>query len=178
MEVCCRACKKKIDRNIAFKVVSNGVNYYYCNEREYQEKQAELEKNKYILDSLIEILDAQNNQISLIKSEIAKTIDVFNLNLFYFFMRENKDNLKNNMANKIKKSGEFETFFNKSKYCFAIIRNGIEKRQTHIDPKKDYSSEIRINVPVDISLAINMPQINKKQKRRGLDQIEEDYDGN
>lgn len=61
MLVGCKACKKKIDRNVAFKVRKNNVNNYYCNEQEYNRKQLELESRKKVIDLSLELCGNTTN---------------------------------------------------------------------------------------------------------------------
>jgi hypothetical protein len=115
--VTCKGCKNKIDRDLAFKVVVNGKNTYYCNQTEYENIILEKESRVKIIDLSYEIIGNSTN--TLILKEISEIGKIHTYYKFLKFMQSNYYELTKIMN----KNNSNE--YGKIKYFFTIIKNKI-----------------------------------------------------
>lgn len=129
MLVSCKGCKKKIDRDSAFKVTVNNKNNYYCNEDEYNEIQIEKESRLKVINYTFEIIGKTTNTVLMKElNEIGK-IHTYRKTLRYLE--------KNLIDLNILMDRNFNSEYGKIKYFTTILKNQIgdfvEKKNEEIE---------------------------------------------
>lgn len=117
MLVTCKGCKTKIDRDIAFKVVVNGKNNYYCDQLEYENINLEKESRVKVIDLSYQIIGNTTNTFLMKElGDIAKVHTYTKMSKFL-----------GNYLNEFKKimSREFPNEYGKIRYFAAVIKNKI-----------------------------------------------------
>jgi hypothetical protein len=168
--VTCRACKTKIDRDLAFKV---GERSYYCTEKEYLSYLTEKEeKNKKtttpkkktkkdVLNLVFELFGYEVTN-SALSNELRALSKLYTYDGIYSYI---KDNYK--FLDKIINGKDFEKEYGKIRYFTAIIKNNIvdylNLQKEKID-EQQYIQNIEYDIP-DV-------KYKTKHKRRALYDIE------
>jgi YHS domain-containing protein len=115
--VTCKGCKKKIDRDAAYKIIINGKNNYYCNQLEYENIKNEKENRLKVIDLSFEIIGYTTNT-SLMK-ELGEIAKVHTYTKMLRFMESNLNELNNIMTR------NFTSEYGKIKYFATVIKNKI-----------------------------------------------------
>lgn len=114
----CRICNNKIERNDAYKIINNGKNEYYCNEKEYKQKQKQIADKANIINLINEIFGYEVANLTIHK-ELKDISEKHSYEKISSFLYNNKEMLERNM----KKS--FSSEYGKIRYFTTIIRNNI-----------------------------------------------------
>ena len=114
----CRICGNKVERNDAYKVVVNGKNEYYCNEKEFQNKFKDKFDKIKTINLINEIFGYEviNTEMRNELKEISKT---HSYEKIYSYLYENKSMLERYM------NKHFDSERGKIRYFLAIIKNNI-----------------------------------------------------
>jgi hypothetical protein len=115
--VTCKGCKTKIERDIAFKVVVNGKNIYYCDQLEYENIILEKENRLKVIDLSFRIIGNTTNT-SLMK-ELGDIAKIHTYTKMLKFMESNFNEL-NTIMNR-----NFTSEYGKIKYYATVIKNKI-----------------------------------------------------
>ena len=163
MLVKCRCCGNKIDRKEAYKVVVGGQNAYYCNEREYlQKNKNKIDKNKtYNLINQIFGYEVKNSIIYKEINDIRKDFSYENISLY---LESEFDYLHGVMCEK-----DFQSEYGKIRYFSAILKNNL--------PGFIHDYETRLmKETVRTEVEIDMPEMiyHRKKKRKPLIDIEQE----
>ena len=124
MEVVCRGCGKKIDRDLAYKIVKGKTNLYFCSEDEYKRILTEKEKAQETRNSLQLVIDeifgypVTNTALYKEQSEWTK---VKPLEIIIDYLKENKQYISTTLENK-----QFTSEYGKIRYFSAIVKNNIQ----------------------------------------------------
>ena len=124
MEVICRDCGKKVNRDLAYKIVKGKANLYFCSEDEYKRILAEKEKAQEIRNGLQSIIDeifgypVTNTALYKEQSEWAK---VKPLEIIKDYLNDNKQYISTALENK-----QFVNEYGKIRYFSAIVKNNIK----------------------------------------------------
>lgn len=119
MLVKCKCCGNKIERDIAFKIVINNKNNYYCSEIEYKKMETE-KQNKAHVYSLIDEIFGYKIINTVINKEISIISKENTYEKVYKYLLENKQYLEKVM------NRSFDNEYGKIKYFSTIIRNNIK----------------------------------------------------
>ena len=146
MLVKCKGCQQKVDRDIAYKVVSNGKNNYYCNKQEYEDIKnlKEVKDNTYL--KIYDIFGRKITNTILFK-EINELAIVFGYEKIFAYLESNYSYLCNVM------SKEFSSEYGQIRYFSAILKNSLA----------DFIIEKRLP---EKELVIDIPKDNYKQRKR------------
>lgn len=156
MLVKCRNCNKKIDRDIAFKVVVGGRNTYYCNEKEYLEKEY-IKQTKQSISDCIDKIFGYKVINTIMKKELKEIYESFDYGLVLSYLQSNFDFLHGVMCR------DFNSEYAKIRYFSAILKNNIADYRESINKK-----------PETKVVEVDMPNMNfqRKSKRVALQDIE------
>lgn len=169
MQVKCRLCGKKINKECAFQAPTGGGRFYYCNEEEANVKETErakkIEKNnkpKKIDPVYEEIADIFGYRIqnSALFKEMKFWREICNDEKILAYLQENKGYIKN--AVERLNSNEYARI----RYVSAILKNNL----------KDYVEKSVIVEPVkiEVNCEVYEPAASSRKKRRGLSAIEDE----
>lgn len=144
MLVTCKSCKKKVDRDSAYKIVIGGKNQYYCSEKEYVDEAAEKKAKAEVLQLCTEIMGNTTNTI-LFKdmTEISK---VYSYVTIAGYLKNNKDVLQGFM------NKNFNNEYGKIRYFTTIIKNNIG----------DYVPEVKN----ELNIEMETTEVNYKARSR------------
>lgn len=134
MLVTCKACKTKIDRDTAYKVVIKEKNTYYCDAFEYEKINIENESRMKVIDLSFEII-GQTTNTSLMK-ELTDIAKVHTYAKLLKFMEENIIELDSAMTK------EFVHEYAKIRYFSAIIKNQIGDFKEKVEETEVYNVDI------------------------------------
>lgn len=134
MLVTCKACKTKIDRDTAYKVVIKEKNTYYCDVFEYEKINIENESRMKVIDLSFEII-GQTTNTSLMK-ELTDIAKVHTYAKLLKFMEENIIELDSAMTK------EFVHEYAKIRYFSAIIKNQIGDFKEKVEETEVYNVDI------------------------------------
>ena len=114
----CRICGNKVERNDAYKVVVNGKNEYYCNEKEYEQKKKQTIDKENTIKIINEIFGYEITN-SVFFKELKALSENNSYEKIYSFIYDNKQMLDRAL------SKDFTSEYGKIKYFSAIIKNNI-----------------------------------------------------
>jgi hypothetical protein len=139
--VTCKGCKKKIDRDNAFKVVVKDKNTYYCDALEYENINREKENRFKVIDLAFEIVGKTTNT-SLMK-ELTEIAKVHSYTKLLNFMEQNIVDINIAMDR-----NDFVHEYAKIRYFAAIIKNQIgDFKEVQIENTEvhdfDYVEEVK-----------------------------------
>lgn len=148
----------KIDRDIAYKVVVNNKNEYYCSENEYLKIIEEKESRKNLLEKINNVFGyvITNTVLSKELSEISKVYSYAKINLY---VTENMNQLQKFM------SKSFYNEYGKIKYFTTILKNNL----------KDYIVSIPVAIKQSDAEVIGVkykPKSRKKSMDEYMDEVE------
>ena len=125
----CQICKKQLNTDIAYKIIKNNKNLYYCSKEEYDNNIKEQEIKHSCLDYIAQCMRLKFCTPFVLK-EINKLINYYD---YPVIKRTFKDNIKS--IDWFLDNNENNSEFGKVRYIFTIIQNNINKSA------KDYKEE-------------------------------------
>ena len=145
----CTYCKKQLNTDIAYKVVVNGRNKYYCNEEEYKQIQEEINSKNKCLETIITMLNVPFIQPVMLK-EINLLRDFYSYIVIEKAFKDNEQSILWFLENKDNGSE-----FGKIKYIMTIIKNNINSTfkkytQEQKDLQKIFNKVENQEVDIDI----------------------------
>lgn len=153
----CTYCKKQLNTDIAYKVVVNGRNKYYCNEEEYKQIQEEINSKNKCLETIITMLNVPFIQPVMLK-EINLLRDFYSYIVIEKAFKDNEQSILWFLENKDNGSE-----FGKIKYIMTIIKNNINSTfkkytQEQKDLQKIFNKVESQEVDIDImNITIEVP---------------------
>lgn len=163
MQVTCQICKKKIEKDTAYKRVIGKTNKYFCSEQEWQEEENKKKKAQEDKDKVYNLIcdmfgyQIQNSQFF---AEWTLWNKLKSNEIIYKYLRENEDYL----CRVCDKS--FNSEYQKIRYFSAILKNSL----------RDYMvKEPVVEVP-KVVIEEHYETKYKAKIRRGLEDFEEDDD--
>lgn len=161
MLVKCRICGEKIDRDIAYKRVINGKNFYYHSEKEFQEEEnKKLQRNQTysLMCNIFGVKDILNTVLWKEYNEWLKVADASKIN---DYLGENKEYLSK-VINRLDRNE-----YARIRYVSAVLKNGL------VDYKPKKVEETKI---FGISITEEHYETKyKPRKRKALIDFEEEY---
>ena len=156
MLVSCKACKKKNDRDSSYKVIVNGKNHYYCNEKEYLDEVAAKKAKLEVFELCTKILGSTTNTILF--KEITAIASIHTYIKILGYLTDNIEKVNGFM------SKSFNSEYGKIKYFTTIIKNGIG----------DYVAETKIERFVEVETT----EVNykKRDRKKSLSQYINEYE--
>ena len=130
MLVKCRICGNKIERNDAYKVVVNDKNEYYCNEKEYKQKQKQIADKENTIKIINEIFGYEITNSAFFK-ELKALSENNSYEKIYSFIYDNRQMLDRSM------SRDFTSEYGKIRYFSTIIKNNIVDKVSIVGEDKD-----------------------------------------
>jgi YHS domain-containing protein len=118
MQVTCKGCGSKIERETAYRHIHNGKNEYYCNENEFCKLKIEKENRINTLNLVNKVFGyiVINTAIHKELSEIAK---IHSYTKIMNYIQDNIDKLQQSM------NKDFNSEYGKIRYFSTIIKNNI-----------------------------------------------------
>lgn len=161
MLVKCRACGNQIEKNEAYKVSKNKVNYYYCNKEEYMNiyNQKQIKDNVY--NEINDIFGYKITNTALYK-EINEIHQIYTYEQIISYLKANHQYLSD-VLNK-----EFKSEFAKIRYFSAILRNSL--KDFIIEENK---KEIRKEINIEITQNNYKPKTRRKSMTDFEDEVTE-----
>ena len=124
MQVTCQICKRKIERDTAYKRVAGKANKYYCSEQEWNEEETRKEKVAADKDKVYRLICDIMNEPEIISTALYKEWVVWNKvadnEKIASYLEENKDYL----TTVIGRLGSSE--YARIRYLSTIIRDKIK----------------------------------------------------
>lgn len=154
MLVKCRICGNKIERNDAYKVVVNGKNEYYCNEKEYQKRLKDTADKENTFKMINEIFGYEVTNSAIFK-ELKEIATNHSYEKVYSYLYDNKVMLERSL------SKTFSSEYGKIRYFATIVRNNI------VDYVIDYELYITNNEYEVLDI-----KYKAKKKRRAMCDLE------
>ena len=158
MLVKCKCCGNKIERESAYKVITDKGNKYYCSKAEYEAMQKEKVDKDAIYAEIVDIFGYKIQNSALFKewkcwNELASNEKILS------YIQENKDYIKDAVGRLN------NTEYARVRYVSAILKNSLVdyKVETREEPEK---------ITVDCEI-YEIPIFTKK-KRRGLSELEDE----
>ena len=118
MQVACKICGKKIDRDTAYKVKCGKINKYYCNEQEYQEVSKKKKLKDDIYSLIFEIIG--NTKNTALFKEVKLWLEVADYEKIRAFLIDKKDTIIWSLNHK-----NFPSEYSRIRYFSAIVKNSI-----------------------------------------------------
>lgn len=115
----CKICKKELTTDVAYKVIANNKNVYYCNEEEYQNELKEKQQKDNCYNTIKSILN-EPFVTPMMKKEISKLKGFYSYIVIEKTFKECEENIKWFLNNK-----EYNTEYAKIRYIITIIQNNI-----------------------------------------------------
>ena len=170
MKVTCRICKKKIERDAAYKIVHytpskpEGVNFYYCSETEYQAEEERKKKDAEDKDKVYYLIcDMFGYEIQNTKffDEWTSWNKLKSNEIIYKYLRENEIYLQQ-ICDK-----PFDNEYQKIRYFSAILKNSL----------RDFKPKIEVTTKLQPKITEEHYETKYKVKtRQSLEDLEEDCD--
>ena len=163
MRAKCRICGEALDTNVAYKVVTNGKNAYYCSKEEFEaeetkKKKAAEEKDK-IYRSVCDIIGRKEITNTALFAEWKVWNKVADNKKIGAYLDENKDFLCKAIARLEDKE------FNRIRYLSAILKNKLGDYKPNVANKEVIIPKIQ-----DEHYETKF----KLKQRRGLEDLEDD----
>lgn len=134
MQVTCQICRKKVERDTAYKRVVGKVNKYYCSEEEWQaeedkKKKAQEDKDRvyYLICDIMGVNEILNTALWKEKLEWNKA---FSDEFIAKYLQENKEYLTSAVARL--SSSEYA----KIRYISAILKNSLRDFKPKVEEKE------------------------------------------
>lgn len=164
--VTCKACKEKIDRDLAYQV---GTRSYYCSEAEYlsylknkkknkSEKKSKKKTKKETLSLIFEVFEYEVTN-TLLTNELKELAKIYTYDNIYSYIQDNFDYLNKTLNGK-----RFDNEWRKIKYFSVIVKNHIKD---YLETKKEAikNTEYIKNIEYDI------PEVKYKNIRNKIKYI-------
>ena len=166
-DVKCRICKKKIPKEMAYKVEhitsgGNKQNHYYCSFEEYEENRKEKEyllECKYLTDDIMGY-EITNNVRNKFLSELNKA--GYSYEKIFYCIQDNKMAIERAL---VLKRNDLNNEYNTLAYMFGIIKKEISKYGSKTNNKKINSDTL------DPSEIHNNKRKVKQEKKSLMDKI-------
>ena len=164
MLVKCKVCGEKIERDIAYKRVVNGKNFYYHSQKEYEAEEAKKKKVAEDKDKVYRLICDILGEEEILNTALWKEKTIWNKafsdEIIAKYLAENKDYLTSAVS---KLSG---TEYAKIRYVSAVLKNSLRdfKPKAEEQPKPKIVVEETIYTTPTHSL----------NKRRSLADLEDD----
>lgn len=155
MQVTCQICKKKIEKNEAYKRVVGKVNKYYCSEQEWQAEEDKKKKVAEDKDKVYNLIcdmfgyEIQNTQLF---AEWTLWNKLKNNEIIYKYLRENEDYLQQICDR------SFNSEYQKIRYFSAVLKNSL----SDFKPKVEVTIEEKPQTIIDSSFELFEPTIERK----------------
>ena len=169
MKVTCRICKKKIERDTAYKIVHytpskpEGINYYYCSEEEYESEEDRKKKaaeNKDKVYYLICDMFGYEIQNTKFFDEWSKWNKLKSNEIIYKYLRENETYLQQICDRSYKNESARIMYFS------AILKNSL----------RDFKPKVEIERLQPKIVEEHYETKYKVKTRQSLEDLEEDCD--
>ena len=164
MQVTCQICKKKIEKDIAYKRVIGKVNKYYCSEQEWQEEENKKKKIQEDKDKVYNLIcdmfgyEIQNTQFF---AEWTLWNKLKSNEIIYKYLRENEDRLQQ-ICDK-----SFNSEYQRIRYFSAVLKNSLRD----FKPKVEVVEKPKPKVEIDET--IYETPTHSLNKRRSLEDLED-----
>ena len=164
MQVTCQICKKKIEKDTAYKRVVGKTNKYYCSEQEWQDEENKKKKAAEHKDKVYYLIcdmfgyEIQNSQFfaEWVLWNKLKTNDII-----YKYLRENEDKLQEICDR------SFDSEYQKIRYFSAVLKNSLSDFKPRVEV-------VEVEKPkVVIDETIYEAPTHTLNKRRSLDDVED-----
>ena len=163
----CRICGEALDTNVAYKVVANGKNAYYCNQEEFESDTKKREKLAADKDMVYKLICEIINREKIINTALWKEWKIWNGvatdEVIGQYLTDNKDYL----ISVVSRLDDIE--FNRIRYLSAILKNSLGD----FKPKAVVATTERPNVQVEQTLYEAAPIT--RNRRRSLEDLEDDF---
>lgn len=153
-------CGEKVDRLLAYKVVVDGKNHYYCTEKEYRDLLAQKEAKDNTYNLINKIFERKVINTTLFK-EINTLLKVYSYEEILSYLQDNEDYLYRVM------SKDFQSEYAKIRYFSAILKNNMV----------DFKQKEEIKIVRDVKVDIAESKFKRKNKRKPLVEYEEEVGG-
>lgn len=131
-KVICKICGKQLTNDIAYKVVINGKNQYFCAEEEYIVKQKEKESKDKCIKTIAEILNVKIVPPVMVK-KVNELREFYDYTVIEKTFKECSNSIRWALETK-----DFNSEFAKAKYIISIVVNNIDKvYKKHIKELRD-----------------------------------------
>jgi len=145
MLVKCKCHSVKIDKDIAFKVIVNSKNEYYCSEREYLELKEKKEGRKILLEKINNVFGYTITN-TILNKELSELSKVYSFTKMNSYVNENMIELQKFM------SKSFTSEYGKIKYFTTILKNNLKD---YIVAKSEVVKELREEIIISKYKPIN-----------------------
>ena len=162
----CKICGKTLDRKTAYKIISNGKNLYYCNEKEYADWKSKKDNEEKLIEQImfvvtqtlnIEFSDLVYNNI---KSMISSLKQLYSLEQIFQYVNNESERISDILSKK-----DFKNCYNMIRYYIAVVKNNIG--DYIFESKDDINSQIKI--VEDFYMAPILKYKSSKVRRSGID---------
>ena len=167
MRAKCRICGEVLDTNVAYKIVTNGKNAYYCSQEEYEADQEKKKKSAEDKDKVYRLICDIINRKEITNTALFAEWKIWNKvadnEIIGKYLYENKDFLCNTIARLEDKE------FNRIRYLSAILKNKLGDYK----PSVATSETEKPKVNVDQTFYEATPTT--RNKRRSLADLEDEF---
>lgn len=153
----CRVCGEKVDRLLAYKVVIDGKNHYYCTEKEYRDLLAQKEVKDNTYNLINEIFGRKVTNTALFK-EINVLLETHTYEEIQSYLQDNEDYLCRVM------SKDFQSEYAKIRYFSTILKNNMA----------DFQQKVEVKIVRDVKIDVSESKFKRKNKRKPLVEYEEE----
>ena len=164
MQVTCQICKRKIERDTAYKRVVGKANKYYCSEQEWNEEETRKEKVAVDKDKVYRLICDIMNEPEIISTALYKEWAVWNKvadnEKIAQYIEENQDYLTSVIGRL--QSSEYARI----RYLSTIIRDKI----------KGFVPKVKVEEKPKVVVEEHYETKYKPKARLALEDLEEDWD--
>lgn len=165
----CKICKKSLNTNDAYCVITNDKRFYYCNATEYEEYKRKQEKEAADKDKVYRLICDIIGRKEIINTVLWKEWKIWNKVAYNekigCYLEENKDYLRD----VISRLEDVE--FNRIRYLSAILKNKLgDYKPKARETEKPVVQADEIDGRDDVGLRINKK--NKTVRRKGFAEME------
>lgn len=179
MQVKCLICGKLIDKKTAYCIPTKNRNNYYCSKEEYLARRREIEAFNKALEVIAECYQYCTGYAeppySLVKKELSDNLKVIPIETVKAFVEENREKLKKTINRKIEINGQFQSFYFEVRYISGIIKREILEKKWEESKPEPQTVHIGLG---DIDFYSNPISENHIKRRRPLNELEDEADGN
>lgn len=162
MQVTCQICKKKIERDTAYKKVVGKTNKYYCSESEFEAEEARKKRVAEDKDKVYNLI-CDMFGYEIINTQFFAEWTLWNKlksnEIIYKYLRENEDYLQQICDR------SFNSEYQKIRYFSAILKNSLRD----FKPKAEVAEQPKVVVEETIYDAPTQ----SLNKRRSLEDLED-----
>ena len=150
-------CEEKVDRLLAYKVVIDGKNHYYCTEKEYKDLLAQKEAKDNVYNLINHIFEKKVTNTALFK-EINALLETHTYEEILSYLQDNEDYLCRVM------SKDFQSEYAKIRYFSTILKNNMA----------DFQQKEEVKIVRDVKVDVSESKFKRKNKRKPLVEYEEE----